>query len=112
MATGSMAVLPVLPKEFLDDASSMKIIDANTSNQWSLGNEKEYIIYSDGGPVTLDLSESAKYEVCWIDPKNGVVMKKENVKGSKAIKFNADQHGAFVLWAHVTDGSVAKTIRQ
>lgn len=113
MATGSMAVLPELPQEFLNDASSMKIVDISPDKQWMLSNGKDYIVYSENTKVTLNLDENKKYEAYWIDPENGIAIKKEqNIKGSNATVFDAVENRAFVLWLRIQDGSVAKTSTQ
>lgn len=113
MATGSMAVLPELPQEFLNDASSMKIADINSDKQWMLSNGKDYIVYSENTAVTLKLDANKKYEAYWIDPENGIAIKKEqNIKGSNATVFDAVENRAFVLWLRIQDGSVAKTSTQ
>jgi hypothetical protein len=109
MATGSMAVLPQLPKAFLDDAGRMKIFSAANTKQWSLSDGKNFIVYSNNVPVTLDLIGTEKYKVCWIDPQSGTILKKaEDIKGGKAVVLNNLEKGAFVLWVRVTNASLAK----
>ncbi|HEY6956501.1 MAG TPA: DUF6298 domain-containing protein, partial [Flavisolibacter sp.] len=57
MATGSMAVLPVLPQEFLNDASSMHSVETKSNKQLVLTNGKDYIVYSNSAdPIKLTLA--------------------------------------------------------
>ena len=99
MATGSMAVLPVLPKEFLNDASSMKIANTNSNKQWILSNGKDYLVYSSSNdPIKLNLSNSA-YKINWIDPKTGKVSVEREINGG-AQEFPPVQPSPVVLWVH------------
>jgi Family of unknown function (DUF6298) len=99
MATGSMAVLPVLPQQFLEDASSMKIVNSNSDKQWVLSNGKEFIIYSlTNEPIKLDLA-SGNYKVNWIDPKSGRLLSEEKeVQGGSVQQFSPAQEAPVVLW--------------
>lgn len=101
MATGSMAVLPVLPQPFLSDASTMKIVATNSDNQWMLSNGKEYIVYSDGNsPIKLNL-ENSTHKVDWIDPKTGKLLASEKeISGGSMHEFSPVQQSAVVLWVH------------
>lgn len=77
MAGGSLAVLPVLPQQFLADASSMKPVASKTKKQWILTNGKGYIIYSETSePIKLNLSNEV-YKVNRIDPKTGKLLSSE-----------------------------------
>jgi hypothetical protein len=81
MATGSLAVLPVLPKEFLNDASSMRLVDGNPAKQWMLSNGKDWIVYSSSGdPVKLKL-EGGAFKVHRIEPKTGKLLGVNDITG-------------------------------
>ena len=98
MATGSMAVLPKLPGQFLADASSMKPASQNSQTYWTLSNGKGYIVYLASGSAKLDLPNGS-YICCWIDPKTGKqISSEEEVKGGKIQKFSFSQQAPAVLW--------------
>jgi len=97
MATGSMAVLPVLPQQFLNDASSMHIIDVNSNKQWMLTNGKDYIVYSiSNDPIRLNLANGT-FKVNWIDPKTGKLSAEKETDGGVK-EFSPAQQSPVVLW--------------
>ncbi len=98
MAGGSLAVLPVLPQQFLADASSMKPVASNTKKQWILTNGKGYIIYSETSePIKLNLS-NVLIKVNRIDPKTGKLLSsEEEILGKKNQEFSISQTPV-VLW--------------
>ena len=97
MATGSMAVLPVLPQEFLNDASSMKIVESNSKKQWILTNGKDYIVYSTSNdPIKLNLANGS-FKVDWIDPKTGKLSAEKEINGGIQEIYPA-QSSPVVLW--------------
>jgi hypothetical protein len=99
MATGSMAVLPSLPKEFLDDASSMRIADANSNKQWMLTNGKDYIVHSKSSdPIKLNLS-GGNFKFNWIDPETGKLSAEKEIKEGVQ-EFSPSQSASVVLWVH------------
>jgi hypothetical protein len=99
MAGGSMAVLPVLPKEFLEDASSMESIPSNSKTQWMLGNGKNFIVYFQGvEAVKLKLANS-KYQPSWLDPSTGKVLSTEKeLEGGRDMVFNNSKGSPVILW--------------
>jgi hypothetical protein len=99
MATGSMAVLPKLPLQFLNDASSMKVVEANSDNQWILGNGNEYIVYSESrNPIKLNLPNGS-YACSWIDPKTGIISDEKKINGGMQ-EILPSQQSPVVLWVH------------
>jgi hypothetical protein len=99
MAGGSMPVLPVLPNQFLIDASSMKCINSESKKQWTLSNGRGFIVYAEAGdPIKLNLS-SGSYQVNWIDPVSGKkVTPGKEVQGGKVQDFSIEQKAPVVLW--------------
>ena len=99
MATGSMAVLPKLPLQFLNDASSMKIANSNSNNQWILSNGKEYIVYNQGSnPIQLNLPNGS-FACSWIDPKTGALSGQKEINGGKQ-EISPFQQAPVVLWIY------------
>ena len=99
MATGSMAVLPALPEAFLNNASSMKIVNSNSAKQWTLTNGKEFIVYNDGkDPIKLNLGNGS-YAVNWIDAKTGAVSGEKEIRGGVQ-EISPFQQSPAVLWVH------------
>jgi hypothetical protein len=97
MATGSMAVLPVLPQEFLNDASSMKTVESNSNKQWILTNGKDYIVYSTSNdPIKLKLANGS-FKVNWIDPKTGKLAAVKEINGGTQ-EISPAQSSPVVLW--------------
>ncbi|SEW22249.1 hypothetical protein SAMN05428988_3301 [Chitinophaga sp. YR573] len=92
MAGGSLANIPVIQADgFLSAAASMQPAD-NTDGQLTLSNSNnEYIVYSTSA-IHLDLKGS--YKACWIDPKDGHVLKTE--KNIKTLKSPVED--TVVLW--------------
>jgi len=99
MATGSMAVLPVLPLEFLNDASSMKIADSNSSKQWMLTNGKDYIVYSNSNvPIKLNLS-NGNFKMKWINLRTGKLSAEKEINEGRQ-EFSPSQQSPVVLWVY------------
>lgn len=97
MATGSMAVLPVLPYEFLNDASSMKIVESNSNKQWILTNGKDYIVYSTSNdPIKLNLA-NGNFKINWIDPRTGKLSAGKEISGGVQ-EISPAQQSPVVLW--------------
>jgi hypothetical protein len=97
MATGSMAVLPVLPQEFLNNASSMHIIDGNSNKQWILTNGKDYIVYSTSSdPIKLNLANGT-FKINWIDPRTGKLSTEKEINGGTQ-EISPAQQSPVVLW--------------
>lgn len=88
MASGSLSNLSGLDAEITSAIISMKPIKAK---YYVLANEgKDYLIYnSSSNSVDLDLSEArGSFKLKIINPKNGLVLKEENVKGGGLLKIN------------------------
>jgi hypothetical protein len=100
MATGSMAVLPVLPKEFLNDASFMHIVDASSNKQWTLTNGKDYIVYSTSNDSIRLILSNGNYKTNWIDPRTGKLSAEKEINGGTQ-EFSPAQQSPVVLWVHV-----------
>jgi ribosomal protein L28 len=99
MATGSMAVLPVLSQEFLSDASSMKVAESNSNKQWLLTNGKDYIVYSTSNdPIKLNLANGT-FKINWIDPKTGKLSAEKEINGGIQ-EISPVQQSPVVLWIH------------
>jgi hypothetical protein len=99
MATGSMAVLPQLPIEFLSDASSMKMMESNSDKQWMLSNGKDFIVYANSNdPVKMNLP-AGSYQIKLIDPKTGKLLAEEKrIQGGTVREFSLGQQTPVVLW--------------
>jgi hypothetical protein len=96
MAGGSMAALPKLDKEFLACASYMLPISHSSKNQWILKDKKGMIVYSLGS--SIELSMAGTFEIKWIDPKTGIVIKEESVTVSGPVTFNSQRSEGVVAW--------------
>jgi hypothetical protein len=98
MAGGSMAAIPAMDPQFLTEASAMKPL-ASTGNQYVLANEsKGYIVYSEGTKTSINLKGST-YQVRWISPRDGKVIKEDaDVRGAQVIELASPQGGASILW--------------
>lgn len=102
MAGGSLAAIPKISVSgFLTNATSMVPVDlfGKLSTQWALSNDKEYIIYNaSDNPVLVDLS-GTYYNVYWIDPENGQVLKTvQEVQGREGMELKKVQDSAEVIW--------------
>jgi hypothetical protein len=107
MAGGSLPSVPVLPKGFLEDLSSMHVIDLPDSpkNTWVMGDgKKNFIIYT-GSSAVFQLpvdNSNANFKVRRINPRTGQVTGKEmKVKGKDLKNLNngnAAQDATSVLW--------------
>jgi hypothetical protein len=86
-AGGSLANIPVIEAAgFLEAAATMQPTDSFT-----LSNKKnEYIIYCTADDIHIDPKGS--YKACWIDAKNGHIVKTEKNKLNRPVA------GAIVLW--------------
>ncbi|MGZ3939149.1 MAG: DUF6298 domain-containing protein, partial [Flavisolibacter sp.] len=97
MATGSMPVLPALPKQFLTEASSMHIVESSSNKQWVLTNGNDYIIYSDSkDPIKLNLVNGS-FKLNWIDPRTGQLSGGQEIKGGQQ-EISLTQQSPVVLW--------------
>ncbi|MDB5192867.1 MAG: pectate lyase [Segetibacter sp.] len=97
MAGGSMAAIPVIDQQFLNDASTMKPLKS-TPNQYTLANGgKGYIVYSNGDKAQVN-PKAGLYKARWINPRNGSIIKEEtDVQGGKTIELT-NPGGAAILW--------------
>ena len=99
MATGSMAVLPALPEAFLNNASTMKVVNSNSVRQWALTNGKEFIVYNNSqDPIKLNLANGT-YVFNWIDAKTGALSGENEIKGGLQ-EIPPSQQSPTVLWVH------------
>jgi hypothetical protein len=97
MAGGSLAALPVIDQQFLSAASAMKPVAA-VSQQYTLANDKGYIVYSNASSIKLNLKNTSTYKVNWVNPRNGTMKEGGDVTGGKEIELSNPQQGAVVLW--------------
>lgn len=94
MAGGTLAVLPPLPMDFLKAAATMRPLDQ--PGQWILGNEKEYIIYTNTAQFSIP---DGKYRIRQIDPATGQFSGREETLGAARLKqWKPAKEGAVVLW--------------
>lgn len=102
MAGGSLACLPAIKDDaFLQQASSMSVLtELNTENQYVLGNpDRGYIIYAETGNIDLNLNAKSKFDLFWINPQSGEVIKaKQQIKGNNTIKLTSPTGQASVAW--------------
>ena len=100
MAGGSMAAIPAMEQEFLNQASTMKPL-SSTANQYVLGSEgKGYIIYSEAGKVYINL-RAGNYKARWINPRDGKVVKEDSdIRGGESVELAAPENGS-ILWLSV-----------
>ena len=98
MAGGSLPVLPVLPKQFLADAATMKVVEL-PGNQYALGNGKGIIIYN---PSSLDLeifNQFGDYQLQWINAATGAVIgEAQKMNGAAIKKLKPLQQNVVVVW--------------
>ncbi len=105
MAGGSLAGIPVIAdKGFLEAASNMHTttLPGSQPGAWALGNNgKGYIVYRNtAGPTQLDLTKTTGvWNIHWIDPKDGRLVKEETTQGGKIISLEDPQAGPIVIWA-------------
>ncbi len=105
MAGGSMATLPVLRKQFLTDASSMKSIASTTKGQWMLKDDKGYIIYCNNKEkVQIPLADG-KYHLRYVSPQTGGIIDEENVQGGKILSMTPP-YSPIVLWITAIQNSL------
>ncbi|HXG08178.1 MAG TPA: DUF6298 domain-containing protein [Gemmataceae bacterium] len=72
-----------------------------TGQQWALAEPgRNYLVYSAGGKVRLDLSAAAgTYRARWIDPRTGKITEAQGaVHGGGLTEFDPPGSGACVLW--------------
>ncbi|WP_205195402.1 DUF6298 domain-containing protein [Chitinophaga sp. Cy-1792] len=100
MAGGSLPVLTVKDKRFLQAAATMQPV-ATTNGQWILSDDNTgMIIYTNSNSINADLTKSTgRYTVCWINTNTGELMAdKAVVQAGKAIQLNKPANGNWVLW--------------
>jgi len=104
MAGGSLAPIPpVEDAGFLQAASAMQPVDlpGAPQGQWILGNNgKGYIVYN-RAPGKVELNLAALAGTChieWIDPENGRILKKAQVKGGRKLSLPNPATGPVVIW--------------
>ncbi|QEC58475.1 pectate lyase [Flavisolibacter ginsenosidimutans] len=106
MAGGSMPVLPVLDKQFLADASSMKpIVDASAKGQWMMKSKNGFIVYANGKEAIQIPLAAGSYQLRYMNPQNGTMTKEEMIQGGKVVAINWP-HGPVVLWVTANQKSV------
>jgi hypothetical protein len=101
MAGGSLANVPVLPVEFLQDASSMHVASlTDAKNVYALNNKESYIIYVDTPDmVAINVSDKNNYLIKWIDAKTGkLIGDAKKAKGSEVKNMQRPSSGAAVAW--------------
>ena len=99
MAGGSLPAVPTLSKEFLNAASSMKLVSLPglSPNQYALSNNQSYIIYNaSSNEVQLDLAKGS-YVIHRINPKTGS-NHNETVKNGGKISLKNSTSNPEVLW--------------
>jgi hypothetical protein len=105
MAGGSLANTPKIddPK-FMSDATIMKPIEllGKPLGQWALGDpEKGYIVYNTSlKPVLLTIAKTMVYDIKWIDPKDGHVIRQDkNINADQFDLVKPPQPGPVIMWA-------------
>jgi hypothetical protein len=102
IAGGSLPALPAnTDKQFLTAASFMQPVElaGDTKDEWALGGNKGYIVYSNSGNIRLDLDANANYRVKWVDPKTGTILSgDQQIKGGKDTQITNTKGGEAILW--------------
>lgn len=103
MAGGSLANVPALPVDFLQDAATMHVTTLQDApkNIWTLTNNESYILYVDTpGMVALNIADvKNNFLLRWIDPKTGKqIGDAKKIKGSDVKNIQRPSSGAAVLW--------------
>jgi len=99
MAGGSMANLPKINyPEFYTQASKMQSVSVAVEGKWVLSGENAYIVYSTSkDPLALQLG-SGNFNVRYINPSNGALLKEEKLKGGKSVSVKQQGNGAEIIW--------------
>ncbi len=105
MAGGSLMNVPKPgDPDFLNDASCMTP-ERQTDELYGLlneGNGEQILFARNAVKIPLDLSAySRRYELKWMDPKNGLVLKTEVVEGNQ--KFDLSLEKDQILWVDLGD---------
>jgi len=104
MAGGSLSAIPASTNPvFLADAKTMHAVEVpeSATGQYALENTgKGRIIYAPAADViNLNLA-AGTYNVRWLDPKTGQLLKEEQqVKGGNMLNLKAPKSGPIILWA-------------
>lgn len=102
MAGGSLPDVPSLDRTLLSTAGLKPfVLTAKPAAQYALADPgKAYVLYnSSSSPVKLDLSNAAgNYQVKYINPRSGAVVKEEKIKGGSTIGFNKKSSGDEVIF--------------
>lgn len=101
MAGGSLANIPLLPKQFLADAATANPVTLPAVGQYGLVKEgRVYIVYNtSSAPIQITVpNEKQWYWVRWINTKNGqLIQKEQKLKGNDLKNIQTPQSNV-VLW--------------
>ncbi|MGX5687864.1 DUF6298 domain-containing protein [Arcticibacter tournemirensis] len=112
MAGGSIPKIPSdIDPAFLSAAALMKPVPADPASGMYIlnGGERGSIIYCAADKAAeLDLRNyRGTYKLCWINPANGKILRKEeSVKGGKLVQVSKPAGGDAVLWADIDRGQL------
>lgn len=102
MASGSLPVLSIEDKTFLQAAAGMQIMAfSESAEQWVLQNAAAgMIVYNRSAEVRADLSSlSGNFEVLWVNTSTGKTQfAKKTVKGGQQISLPKPGSAEWVLW--------------
>ncbi len=103
MAGGSLSNVPAANNASLSGVATMKPFNlaGRSSGQYALANpDGAYLLYNSSSvPVKLDLSKArGNYVVKYINPRSGLVVKEEKIKGGAAKEFNKLSSGDEVVF--------------
>lgn len=102
MATGSLPCLPTLENEkLLEDVTKMDIVEELCNDsQVTIGNiQIGFVIYSEEGEVTIDLTQcNEKYNLYRIDQNTGKITKEKKTINSKQKILNISKEKKDIIW--------------
>ena len=102
MAGGSMAVLPQMDSLFLKEAAVMlPIYDPATNGLWRLKGLSGEILYTEHKTIKTNLDTGKEFDIRYIHPKTGKIIKEEKKQGGKDIQLDVE-NGSTVIWIKET----------
>jgi hypothetical protein len=98
MAGGSLPVLPELSQAFLGAVSKMKPISSEGQYMLTDGNNS-FVVYCQKNALNLtQLDKSKQYQIEWLDPRNGTVIKKEQISAANFYQGELKSSSDRIAW--------------